>query len=137
MVRGWTLLALFLAASPLSIPQELSPARLIYQVKPVYPAEAKAARIQGTVRLWALIDRKGEVARLRLISGHPFLVKAAMDAVKQWRWRPPYIMGAPVEFVTEISVPFSLNVGERGPVVYVSTSPQTARLSPHNWSCRL
>jgi protein TonB len=82
--------------------------RLIHRVRPVYPQLAKQAHIQGTVRLAALIDENGTVDRLRLISGHPFLVKAAFDAVKQWRYRPATYHGAPEAVVTVISVTFSL-----------------------------
>jgi protein TonB len=76
----------------------------LLSVRPVYPELAKEACIRGTVRLAALINLKGELEHLRLISGHPFLVKAAMDAVKQWRYRP-----IPVSLASKIDVPFSLN----------------------------
>jgi len=113
------LLAFYLAMAPLSVSPEFSRARLIYQVKPVYPKLAREARIQGTVRLAALINKKGEVEHLRLIYGHPFLVKAAIDAVKQWRYRPMIVSGLPVSMVTNIDVTFSLNASERDPIVHV------------------
>jgi protein TonB len=74
------------------------------------PKLAKEARIQGTVRLAALINRVGEVERLR---------KAAMDAVKQWRYRPMIVSGVPVSVATEIDVNVSFNAGERDPIVHV------------------
>ena len=73
---------------PIYVPPGIQQQRLIYNVRPVYPELAKQAHIQGTVRLAALIGEDGTVEQLRLISGHPFLVKAAFDAVKQWRYRP-------------------------------------------------
>ena len=69
-------------------PPAQTPPRLILRIPPEYPPLAKAARIEGVVKLAALIDENGEVERLRLISGHPLLVKATFDAVKQWRFRP-------------------------------------------------
>jgi len=94
--------------SPIYVPPGIQQGRLIYNVRPVYPELAKQAHIQGTVRLAALIDEDGVVDRLQLISGHPFLVKAAFDAVKQWRYRPATYYGEPVAVVTFIDVTFSL-----------------------------
>ena len=75
-------------APPTYVPPDIQQHRLTYNPRPVYPSLAKQAHIQGTVRLAVLIDETGTVDQLRLISGHPFLVKAAFDAVKQWRYRP-------------------------------------------------
>jgi len=83
--------------------------RLIYQLRPLYPKLAREARIEGTVRLAAEISKRGRVDRLRLISGHPLLVKAAMDAVSEWRYEPCRYFGVPVAVRTEISVTFSLS----------------------------
>lgn len=83
-------------------------ANLIYGPKPGYPQLAKMARIQGTVRLEALIATDGTIKGLRVISGHPLLVKAALQAVEQWRYRPTLLNGQPVEVETEIDVNFSL-----------------------------
>jgi TonB family protein len=82
---------------------------LVSQVPPVYPAVARAARIQGTVVLSAVIDKDGTVESLSLVSGHPLLVPAAMDAVKQWRFRPYTLNGQPVEVKTQINVNFHLD----------------------------
>jgi len=112
------LLALFLLqaqAQPIHVPPGIQQERLIHNVRPVYPELAKQAHIQGTVRLAALIDEDGVVDRLRLISGHPFLVKAAFDAVKQWRYRPATYHGVPMAVVTMIDVSFSLGIGEPPP----------------------
>jgi protein TonB len=83
-------------------------ANLIYGPKPDYPQLAKLARIQGTVRLEALIATDGTIKHLRIKSGHPLLVKAALEAVERWRYRPTLLNGQPVEVETEIEVNFAL-----------------------------
>jgi protein TonB len=102
-------------APPICVQPDIQQRRLIYNVRPIYPKLAKQAHIQGTVRLAALIDENGIVERLRLISGHPFLVKATFDAVKQWQYRPVTYDGVPVAVVTIIDVNFSLGNGEPPP----------------------
>lgn len=81
---------------------------LIRQVAPVYPDEARRKRIEGTVLLQAVIDKEGRVADLRLISGPPELVQAAIGAVQQWRYRPYLLDGQPVEVDTQLQVNFKL-----------------------------
>jgi periplasmic protein TonB len=83
-------------------------AKLIFQVKPDYPEIARMARIQGTVRLEAVISKEGTVESLKVVSGPPLLVKAAFDAVSQWRYQPTLLNGEPVEVATEIEVNFTL-----------------------------
>jgi protein TonB len=81
---------------------------LIHQVKPQYPMLALQARIQGSVILQATIDKDGTVQDLRVISGHPLLTPAAIEAVKQWRYRPYYLNNEPVAVDTQINVNFTL-----------------------------
>jgi protein TonB len=81
---------------------------LKYKVQPEYPQEAIEERIEGTVRLHAVIGRDGSVAQLELVSGHPALASSAMDAVRQWKYRPTLLNGEPVEVDTTIDVIFSL-----------------------------
>jgi signal peptidase I len=83
-------------------------ARLVSAPQPVYPPLARNARIQGVVKLQALIDTDGSIAHLSLISGHPLLVKAAMDAVQHWRYEPTVVNGKAVTAITEIDVNFKL-----------------------------
>jgi len=83
-------------------------ASIITQTKPVYPALARQARIQGNVVLHAIIDKDGKVAQLEVISGHPLLVQSALDAVKQWRYKPTLLNGDPVEVDTTITVTFTM-----------------------------
>jgi len=82
---------------------------LITKVTPVYPQEAKDARIQGTVRLTALIGKDGRILNLQLVSGHPLLVPSAQEAVRQWVYRPTLLNGQPVEVVTQIDVNYTLS----------------------------
>ncbi len=83
-------------------------ANLIYQVAPVYPPIAKAAHISGTVVLHAIIGKDGTIQDLQYVSGPPLLMKSAMDAVRQWRYKPTVINGNPVEVDTTITVIFTL-----------------------------
>ena len=84
---------------------------LIYQLKPTYPRLAAQARIQGTVVLQAVIAKDGTVHDLRAISGHPMLVPAAIEAVRQWKYRPYLLNNEPVEVDTKINVNFTLSGG--------------------------
>ena len=90
------------------ISQGVTKGMVVHQVQPVYPPIARAARIQGDVILKAVISKDGEIQDLQLVSGHPMLVPAAIDAVRQWRYRPYLLNGQPVEVETTITVIFSL-----------------------------
>ena len=82
---------------------------LVYRLQPVYPALARQARIQGTVELRAIVSKTGTVEQLTVVSGHPLLVKAALEAVRQWRYRPYVLNDQPIEIDTEITVNFVLS----------------------------
>ncbi|HXT24584.1 MAG TPA: energy transducer TonB [Candidatus Eisenbacteria bacterium] len=84
-------------------------ASLINKVNPTYPPLARQTRISGTVRLHAIISKDGSVQQLEVLSGHPLLVQSALDAVRQWRYRPTLLNGEAVEVDTTIDVIFSLN----------------------------
>jgi periplasmic protein TonB len=81
---------------------------LIRRVDPLYPPLARSARVQGSVVLFATISTSGTIENLRVISGHPLLAGAAINAVKQWRYRPYILNGEPIEVETEITVNFVL-----------------------------
>ena len=83
-------------------------AKLLRQPTPIYPPLAKQARISGVVHLEAVIGRNGTIESLRVIDGHPLLVQAALDAVRQWIYRPTLLNGEPVEVLTQIEVHFKL-----------------------------
>jgi periplasmic protein TonB len=87
---------------------QVQAASLIRQVMPVYPPIAKTAHVSGTVMLHAIIAKDGTVSDLQYLSGPPLLMRNAMDAVKQWRYKPTMLNGEPVEVDTTISVVFSL-----------------------------
>jgi len=97
-------------------PSEVSSAsadeHLLKKVDPVYPALAKAARIQGKVVLRATISQAGTVADVKVQSGHPMLITAAVEAVKQWQYQPFLVEGHSAEVSTTIEVPFSLGIPE-------------------------
>jgi TonB family protein len=84
-------------------------ANLVRRVAPVYPALAKQARIQGTVIFSATIGKDGQIANLQVVSGHPLLVPAATDAVKQWVYKPTMLNGEPVAVMTQIDINFTLS----------------------------
>jgi protein TonB len=84
-------------------------AMVISAPKPLYPPDAKEARIQGTVRLDAIIGKDGTMVDLRAASGHPLLVPAALEAVRQWVYKPTLLNGNPVEVVTVIDINFTLS----------------------------
>ena len=81
---------------------------LVHKVLPVYPPLARSARIQGQVVLQALISKQGVIENLKVLSGHPMLVSAAQEAVRQWRYRPYVLNNEPVGVETQITVNFSL-----------------------------
>jgi TonB family protein len=81
--------------------------KLVQQTRPVYPAEAKAARISGVVTLSAIIAADGTVKKVEVIGGHPLLAPAAVEAVRQWVYQPTLLNGNPVEVTTQISVNFT------------------------------
>jgi len=87
---------------------EMLQGSLIRKVEPKYPPLAMAARIQGSVVLAAVISKAGTIENLRLVTGHPMLVAAAIDAVRQWQYRPYILNGDVIEVETQITVNFVL-----------------------------
>ncbi len=111
-----------ISSTPVAVPKQVVPQRvrvsqgvtqglLVKKVQPNYPPLARQARIQGSVLLQAEISKDGTIENLRLISGHPMLAPAAIEAVKQWRYRPYILNGEPVEVETQITVNFTLAGG--------------------------
>ena len=88
------------------VSQAVSASMLIKKVPAQYPQLAQLARIQGQVVLDAVIDRNGVVETLVLLSGHPMLAPAAIEAVRHWIYNPYLVNGQPVEMETEITVSF-------------------------------
>jgi len=100
------------------VASEIEAAKLIDQIQPVYPVEARQDGIMGNVVLHVIIGKDGTVSDAKLFSGHPLLLEAARDAVRQWRYMPTLLNGQPVEVETTVTVPFvfdyKLSVACRG-----------------------
>jgi TonB family protein len=92
----------------LRIGGNLQSAKLISKATPLYPPEAKMARIQGVVRLNVTIDKEGKVSNIELVSGHPMLVDSAIAAVRQWEYQTTLLNGNPVAVVTTVDVNYTL-----------------------------
>src|SRR5215467_7781080 len=95
-----------------AVKPEQAEKNLIKRIAPIYPPLAKQVRIQGKVKVEVLISKAGAVESVNVLSGHPLLVQAAINAVKQWQYRPFLVDGQPVTARTEIEVPFSLGISE-------------------------
>ena len=111
-----------ISSTPIAVPKVATPTRvrvsqgvtqglLIRKVNPSYPALARQARIQGTVLLQAVISKDGSIEGLKVLSGHPMLTGSAIEAVKQWKYKPYILNGEPVEVDTQITVNFTLSGG--------------------------
>ena len=87
----------------------LEQSKLIYKVNPVYPPLAVKAHVQGNVILEAIVDEEGSVSTLKVLSGHPLLVDAALQAVRQWKYSPTVLNGEPVSIIATVTVVFRMN----------------------------
>jgi periplasmic protein TonB len=94
--------------APLRVGGKVQAAKIVRQVTPVYPPLARQTHTSGVVRLEAVISRSGSIESLQVMSGHPLLTQAALDAVRQWVYQPTLLNGQPVEVVTQIEVNFKL-----------------------------
>ena len=95
-------------AAPTPVGGDVQMAKLVHKVIPEYPPLARAARISGIVRLVGTIGQDGAIRNLQLVSGHPMLARAAMEAVQQWIYKPTLLNGKPVEVIAPIEVSFTL-----------------------------
>lgn len=93
---------------PMQVGGSVQQAKLISQQKPQYPPLARQVRISGTVRLAAIISKTGAIEQLQVLSGHPMLAQAALEAVKTWRYKPTILNGQPVKVQTTVDVIFRL-----------------------------
>jgi periplasmic protein TonB len=109
-------------SAPVAVPKIVTPKRvpvssgvvsglLIHKVQPSYPPLAKQARISGSVILQAVIGKDGSIQGLKAVSGHPMLIPSALDAVRQWKYKPYILNGEPVEVDTQVTVNFTLAGG--------------------------
>ena len=93
---------------PINVKPEIMQNQIVKKVTPVYPPEAKKAHVQGEVKLNAVIGKTGEVENLKVLSGDPMLQQSAMEAVRQWTYKPFLLNGEPVEVKTTITVTYTL-----------------------------
>lgn len=101
-----------IADAAIRVEPEIAEKNLVKKVDPVYPAIAKMARLQGTVKLQVGISKTGTVEFASFLSGPPLLMQAAVTAVKQWQYTPFLSDGLPVAVSTEVAVPFSLGISD-------------------------
>ncbi len=96
--------------------------KIVHKVQPAYPLDAADLHIHGLVKVSVLIGTNGHVENTRLVSGHPLLAPAAMQAVRQWVFEPTEVQGKAVKVITQIAVPFDLDAHGNP----VSTTPRSA-----------
>ena len=99
------------AVQRVRVSQGVTQGMVLHKVQPTYPPLARTARVQGSVVLAAVIGKDGAIQNLHVLSGHPLLQQAALEAVKQWRYRPYILNGEPVEVDTQVTVNFTLSGG--------------------------
>ena len=92
----------------LKVSQGVSQGLLVKKVAPVYPTQAMQAHLQGSVQLLATISKEGNITNVKALSGESVLARAAMDAVRQWKYKPYYLNTEPIEIQTQITVNFTL-----------------------------
>jgi len=108
-----------LKVEPLRVAGNVQESKLIRRVEPVYPELARQARVERDVMLEVTVNEQGEVSKVKVLSGHPYLDQAAIDAVKQWQYSPTYLNGQAVPVVATVTVPFTLS----GPSLRLSMDP--------------
>ena len=95
-------------SGPVRVGGKVQPPRLVRRIQPLYPPLAKQTRTQGEVVLDCVIDAQGNVTQIHLISGHPLLIQAALDAVRQWKYQPTLLNGEPVAVELRVKVQFTM-----------------------------
>ena len=118
---------------PIRVSGSATQATLLSQVAPVYPPIAKTAHISGTVLLHCLIGKDGSVETLEYVSGPPLLMKAALDAVRQWKYKPMLLNGEPVRVDTTVSVVFMLGAAPAAAASQQSKSDPTEWYKPRGY----
>jgi protein TonB len=96
-------------SAPIRASSTIQEAKLLRKIIPIYPQIAITAHVQGTVHLVGVISKDGTIKELQVIDGSPLLVRAALDAVRQWVYKPTLLSGEPVEVIAPITVTFTLN----------------------------
>src|SRR5947208_269610 len=111
MIRNAPMAVPLVAVQRVRVSQGVTQGMVLHKVQPTYPPLARTARVQGSVLLAAVIGKDGTIQNLHVISGHPLLTQAALEAVRQWRYRPYILNGEPVEVDTQVTVNFTLSGG--------------------------
>jgi len=94
--------------APIRVGGKVKPPRGLYTPAPQYPVIAKQTRVQGVVQIDAVLDVDGSVIEMKVVSGHPLLIQAALDAVRQWKYEPSYLNGQPIAVELIVNVTFVL-----------------------------
>jgi len=108
VIVGWAQNQPVGGPAAVKVGQAEAEAHLISSVQPQYPAKAREKGIQGTVMFRAIVGKDGSIDKLYLLSGHPLLVSASIDPVKQWKYKPFVVNGEPIEAEIVIAVNFQL-----------------------------
>jgi len=94
--------------APLRVGGRIRPPRVLSKPAPAYPPLAKQTKVQGVVTIDAVIDTEGNVVEMRVVSGHPLLISAALESVKQWKYEPTYLNDQPIAVQLIVTVTFQL-----------------------------
>ena len=95
--------------APVRVGGRVKEPRLITRIEPIYPALARQTHMQGSVVIEAIIDERGDVVEMKVVSGPPLLIQSAMDAVRRWKYEPTYLNEEPVPVQLNVTVTFRLN----------------------------
>jgi len=115
MVFSLTLLATLSAADARIVRMAAVPeAKIVRKVPPVYPPDALDHQVQGVVKIKIMIAADGHVAQAHIVSGHPLLIQAALQAVRQWVFQPMGTEDQPIRVATQVEVPFHLSASANG-----------------------
>jgi protein TonB len=126
-VAGGMLAKISLPPKPLRVGGHVQAAKIVFRISPLYPAEAVEKGIDGLVRLEAVITAGGKIREINVLSGDPLLVASAVDAVRQWRYKPTYLNGQPVEVITQIEVNFKLTKPSETPATAAPKKESSGR----------
>jgi len=96
-------------AERIRVSRDVMSGYVLKKVPPIYPEAARKARVQGTVVLKVQLTKCGDVSNIEMLSGHPMLVPAAIEAVKQWKYKPYLLDGEPIAVETQVTVNFTLS----------------------------
>jgi periplasmic protein TonB len=97
------------SGAPVRVGGRVRPPKAIVQVRPQYPTLARQTRVQGDVKIDAILDEQGNVVDMRVVSGHPLLYQAALDALGKWKYEPTYLNDRPIAVALVVTITFQLS----------------------------